>query len=163
MELPYALIITRDWEKGGYVARFPELPGCITCADTYEKAKRNAEDCKRTWLAAALEDGTEIPLPEGDPDDISISCPIDEMLNPILTISDPDKANRFVDMLEELEKRPKRDYSEYRKCFVTDPARIKEIMDGALKRMKERSEGDDDFPHTCCYEKTMENAKNHGS
>ena len=61
MSLPYRLEIVPDTAEGGYVASFPELKGCITCADTLEAAAANAEDCKREWITAALEDGIEIP------------------------------------------------------------------------------------------------------
>ena len=30
MGLPYRLEITPDLDEGGFVARYPELPGCIT-------------------------------------------------------------------------------------------------------------------------------------
>ena len=63
MRLPYRMEIVRDTEDNGYVVQFPELPGCLTCGDTLESALRNAEDCKRAWLSAALEDGNEIPEP----------------------------------------------------------------------------------------------------
>lgn len=47
--------------EGGYVARYPELPGCITTGETLESAAENAADAKKAWLEAALEDGTAIP------------------------------------------------------------------------------------------------------
>lgn len=62
--LPYALEIIPDTEEGGYAARYPELPGCITCGDTLEETIANAHDAKRCWLHAALEYGIPIPLPE---------------------------------------------------------------------------------------------------
>lgn len=63
MRLPYRMEIIPDTIEGGFAVRFPELPGCLTCADTMEEAVRNAEDCKREWLAAAIEDRTPIPEP----------------------------------------------------------------------------------------------------
>ena len=66
MRLPYRMEIIPDTIEGGFAVRFPELPGCLTCADTMEEAVRNAEDCKREWLAAAIEDGTPIPEPMTD-------------------------------------------------------------------------------------------------
>ena len=68
MRLPYRMEIIPDTIEGGFTVRFPELPGCLTCADTMEEAVRNAEDCKREWLAAAIEDGTPIPEPMTDED-----------------------------------------------------------------------------------------------
>ena len=45
---------------------YPELRGCLTSGETAEAALKNAQDCKREWLAAALEDGYEIPEPAPD-------------------------------------------------------------------------------------------------
>lgn len=61
--LPYKMEIVPDTEEGGYVVSFPELPGCLSCADTMEAAIRNAEDAKKTWLEAALEAQLTIPEP----------------------------------------------------------------------------------------------------
>ncbi len=63
MALPYRMEIVPDIDEGGFVVSYPELPGCITCADTIEKALKKAEDAKREWLAAALDDGIEIAEP----------------------------------------------------------------------------------------------------
>ncbi len=63
MHLPYKMEILPDTEEGGYTIRFPELPGCLTCADTLEAVLKNAEDCKKAWLTAALEEGLSIPEP----------------------------------------------------------------------------------------------------
>ena len=64
LSLPYRLEIVPDKKDGGYAARFPELPGCLTCADTMEELLKMAEDAKKTWIEASLEDGTPIPEPE---------------------------------------------------------------------------------------------------
>ena len=52
--------IKEDKDEGGYVVFFPELPGCITCGETIESAVKNAEDAKKEWLMAALEEGIKI-------------------------------------------------------------------------------------------------------
>ncbi len=61
--LPYRLEIVPDPDEGGYAAQYPELPGCITVGDTMTEVLENAEDAKRAWIAAQLEDGAEIPEP----------------------------------------------------------------------------------------------------
>lgn len=66
MNLSYKMEIVKDNDEGGYVVSFPELPGCITIGNTIECAVRNAEDAKRAWLTAALEDGIEISEPDND-------------------------------------------------------------------------------------------------
>lgn len=59
MELPYRK------EEGGYAVMFPELPDCMTCGETLESALNKAEDAKKEWILAALEEGQEIPVPDG--------------------------------------------------------------------------------------------------
>ncbi len=63
MSLPYTLEIIPDTEEGGYGARYPELPGCITCSETLEGIIKNALDAKKVWLEAAIEDGVPVPEP----------------------------------------------------------------------------------------------------
>ena len=63
MSLPYRVLITPDNIEGGYAASCPELPGCITCADTLPELWLMIEDAKLAWLTAELEDGHEIPEP----------------------------------------------------------------------------------------------------
>ena len=64
MKLPYKLEIIPDTEDSGYVASYPELPGCITCGETIASAVENAEDAKKEWLLAAIEEKIEIAEPE---------------------------------------------------------------------------------------------------
>ena len=63
LNLPYKLEIVPDKDEGGYAARYPELPGCITVGDTLESVVKNAGDAKKEWIAAALEVGVTIPEP----------------------------------------------------------------------------------------------------
>ena len=64
MALPYRLEIIPDPDEGGFAAAYPELPGCVTCGETIEDVVRNAQDAKRAWLEAALEEGLAIREPE---------------------------------------------------------------------------------------------------
>ena len=52
--------------RGGFAARYPELPGCITCGNTLDEVVQNAADAKRAWLEAALEEGVDIAEPKTD-------------------------------------------------------------------------------------------------
>ena len=63
MGLPYKLELVPDSTEGGYVASYPELRGCITVGDTLASVAANAEDAKREWIQAAMEEGIEIPEP----------------------------------------------------------------------------------------------------
>ena len=66
LKLPYKMEIVPDKDEGGFVISFPELPGCITCADTLQEALQLAEQCKREWFIAAIENNVDIPLPLTD-------------------------------------------------------------------------------------------------
>ena len=64
LALSYRMEIVKDSDEGGFVASYPDLPGCITCGETEEEALKNALDAKKAWLEAALEESIEIPEPE---------------------------------------------------------------------------------------------------
>lgn len=50
-------------EGGGYLAEFPDLPGCVADGETVEEALHEAEDALKAWIAAAKEFGDPIPAP----------------------------------------------------------------------------------------------------
>ena len=56
MEMPYRMEIIEDKEEGGFVAFYPDLPGCITCGETVEIAVANALDAKKAWIVAMMEE-----------------------------------------------------------------------------------------------------------
>ncbi len=64
MKLPYKLEIVPDTDENGFIASFPELPGCITCGETIESAVLNAKEAKKEWLKAAIEGHININEPE---------------------------------------------------------------------------------------------------
>ncbi|MEE0181657.1 MAG: type II toxin-antitoxin system HicB family antitoxin [Anaerovoracaceae bacterium] len=64
MAMPYRMEIIEDKDEGGFVASYPDLPGCITCGETAESAAANALDAKRQWLEAAIDSRTEIYEPD---------------------------------------------------------------------------------------------------
>ncbi len=64
MGLPYRLEIVPDPDEGGYAARYPDLPGCISVGETMADALSNAEDARREWIEAALEEGIRIAEPD---------------------------------------------------------------------------------------------------
>ncbi len=64
MKLPYKLEIVPDTDESGFIASFPELPGCITCGETIESAVLNAKEAKKEWLKAAIEGHININEPE---------------------------------------------------------------------------------------------------
>ena len=63
MALPYRIEIVPDADEGGFVVSYPDLKGCMTTGETIEQAMANAEDARREWMLAAMEDGYPIPEP----------------------------------------------------------------------------------------------------
>ena len=64
LSLPYRIeIIPGDADEGGFSAFLPELPGCMTQAETWAELGEMIEDAKRGWLEVALELGMEISEP----------------------------------------------------------------------------------------------------
>ena len=64
LNLPYRMEITPDIDEGGYVVSYPELVGCLSQGETIEEAINNAQEAKKEWLLATLEDGMTIPKPQ---------------------------------------------------------------------------------------------------
>ena len=62
MKLVYPAIFTPyENSKDGYVAEFPDLPGCVTEGDNLAEALFMAQDAASGWVLAELEDGGSIP------------------------------------------------------------------------------------------------------
>ena len=59
-QYPFNVLADPD---GGFAIVFPDLPGCVTQAETLEEIPEMAEDARRLWLETAYEDGAEIPPP----------------------------------------------------------------------------------------------------
>lgn len=66
MELPYTVEVRKT--EQGYFAKVPDLPGCMTWADTFEELGAMVEDAKFAWIEDALEDGDPIPEPRSERD-----------------------------------------------------------------------------------------------
>ncbi len=47
MKLPYRMEIIPDPDEGGYVISYPDLPGCLSIADTMAEALKKGEDAKK--------------------------------------------------------------------------------------------------------------------
>ena len=61
--LPYRVEVYPEEDGGGYTAAIPDLPGCMTCADTIDELWAMIEEAKALWLETALDDGDYIPEP----------------------------------------------------------------------------------------------------
>ena len=63
MNLNYKIEIIEDKDEGGYALSCPELPGCITCAETLEQGIAMLEDAKKSWFTACIKDRIHISEP----------------------------------------------------------------------------------------------------
>jgi len=63
MKLNYKIEIIRDRDEGGFALSYPELKGCITCADSIEEGIIMLEDAKKAWLETCINDKIHIPEP----------------------------------------------------------------------------------------------------
>jgi predicted RNase H-like HicB family nuclease len=66
-KLPYAVEVSLDETTDGqsiYLARTPELEGCMGQGDTPEDAVCNLFGARVDYIQSLLEDGLEVPLPE---------------------------------------------------------------------------------------------------
>jgi len=67
MLLPYAVEVVPDATTEGdvcYLAKHPELPGCMAHGDTTDEALQNLDDARRLYLTTLLNRGLEVPKPE---------------------------------------------------------------------------------------------------
>jgi len=63
MSRNYTFIAKADLEDGGWVIVYPDLPGVVTQAETYEDIAVMAKDALASWAEAQIEDGRPIPEP----------------------------------------------------------------------------------------------------
>lgn len=63
LRLPYRVEVYPEPDGSGYTAAIPDLPGCITCADTMDELAEMIQDAKHTWIECSLEDGLPVPEP----------------------------------------------------------------------------------------------------
>lgn len=54
--------------EGGYVIVYPDLPGCVSQADTIDEIPSMAEDARTGWIMTEYEMGRCIPEPSHVPE-----------------------------------------------------------------------------------------------
>ena len=81
----------------GISVTFPDLPGCVTCANDYAEAVQMAHDCLSGWLYISERDNEAIPEPsdplklKGNLKDTQIVVPV-EVFMPVVRSKFEDKA-----------------------------------------------------------------------
>jgi antitoxin HicB len=67
MALPYVVEVTYDPEsESPWFAMVPDLPGCMTWAESFEELGPMIEDAKRGYIEVSLMHGDHIPEPLED-------------------------------------------------------------------------------------------------
>lgn len=59
----YAFPSVFEQDETGIAIFFPDLPGCLPCADDWEEALKNAKEALQLHLYGMEEDGECIPVP----------------------------------------------------------------------------------------------------
>jgi antitoxin HicB len=62
--LEYRITLTPD-DNGTFLVTVPQLPVVVTFGETEEAARRHAVDAIETALASMIQDGEDIPRPDG--------------------------------------------------------------------------------------------------
>ena len=63
----YHINIFYSEEDSGYIADIPDLESCSACGDTPEEALAEVEKAKVAWIAAARDQGRDVPEPRYRP------------------------------------------------------------------------------------------------
>jgi predicted RNase H-like HicB family nuclease len=63
MKERYSFIAILDYADDGISISFPDLPGCLPCADTQDEAIHNAQEALGLHLYGMEQDGDPIPEP----------------------------------------------------------------------------------------------------
>lgn len=63
LALPYKVEVIPEEDDAGFTALLPDLPGCMTSADTLDELWPMIEEAKQAWIEAALEEGDHVPEP----------------------------------------------------------------------------------------------------
>lgn len=63
MKDTYEYVAIFDYAEDGINIYFPDLPGCLSCADTTKEALKNASDVLGLFMSYYEDEGIEIPEP----------------------------------------------------------------------------------------------------
>lgn len=66
---PYGVLVEVEADSTGkpiYIARIPELPGCMGHGVTEQEAVADVKAAAVVYIQSLLEDGLEVPEPKGD-------------------------------------------------------------------------------------------------
>ena len=64
LKLPYTFCLVWDEESQTFTGTVKEFPGCVAQEDTPYRVFEDLWDAALDWIAAAIDQGQEIPEPE---------------------------------------------------------------------------------------------------
>jgi predicted RNase H-like HicB family nuclease len=68
----YTFVAQAHPDEEGWVIFFPDLPGCMTQADTWDEVAINARDAFDSWMDVTEEHGMPIPTPSTGDDILDV-------------------------------------------------------------------------------------------
>jgi len=63
LQYPVVIEPLSEEDGGGFLARVPDLPGCMSDGETPEEAVTNVQDAIAVWIEAAHDLGHVVPAP----------------------------------------------------------------------------------------------------
>jgi antitoxin HicB len=73
----YTVLVTYDEPSEAYIARVPEVPGCISQGETRQEALQNVRHDLEACLEVMRDAGEEVPLPHRyEIDQVSLPLPV---------------------------------------------------------------------------------------
>jgi antitoxin HicB len=63
---PFIIRPLSDAEGGGYMIKYPDLPGCISDGESVEEAINMGHEAVKAWISTAKNMGRTIPLPSAE-------------------------------------------------------------------------------------------------
>jgi predicted RNase H-like HicB family nuclease len=91
---PYLVVITREEMPDGtsvFVLHNPELKGCMAYGATLDDAKSNLAEVREDYILSLLEDGLEVPSPQGTQNQTEVTVSTTSVT--AATFNPTDKAN----------------------------------------------------------------------
>jgi antitoxin HicB len=116
---PFQVEPLSQHDGGGYVIRFPDLPGCMSDGETVEEAITNGRGAFEAWVESAIADGVPIPQPNGHAEPAKFVQRLPKSLHTQLlraAANEGTSMNTYVTMLvaeglSRRERSPARDYA----------------------------------------------------
>jgi predicted RNase H-like HicB family nuclease len=78
--LTYTILLEPDPDAGGYTVTVPELPGCVTQAESVQEALAMARDAITLHVEGLAADGLPVPIERAAPQLATVDIEIDDAI-----------------------------------------------------------------------------------